>query len=116
GAHTGEVLAEFLRLAPGVRHLAVEAIPKLADGLRCKCPCVEVVNAALGDATGEATFHWVENNPAFSGLIQRPDLRPADRVVPITVPVARLDDLVAPGRRVGLLKVDVGGGELGVIR
>jgi FkbM family methyltransferase len=116
GAHTGEVLAELLRLAPRGRHLAVEPIPVLAEQLRARFPQVEVVHAALADEPGEAEFQWVEKNPAFSGLIARPDLRPQDRPVAIRVPLARLDDLVPPDRRIGLVKVDVEGAELGVFR
>lgn len=116
GANRGEVLAELLRLAPRGRHVAVEPIPALAEALRAEFPGVEVANAALADQTGEATFHVVETNPALSGLRLRPDVGPGERVVPITVPVARLDDLVPSDRRVSLLKVDVEGGELGVLR
>lgn len=116
GAHAGDVLAEFVRLSPAGRHVAVEAIPELAARLRAAFPGVAVHAAAAGEAPGTAEFQWVTTNPAYSGLKRRADLRAEDAVTAVTVPIVRVDDLVPPGVRVAVLKIDVEGAELGVLR
>jgi FkbM family methyltransferase len=116
GAHRGDVLAEFVRLSPTGRHVAIEPIPELAGGLRAAFPGVAVHAAAASDAPGRAEFQWVTSNPAFSGLKQRPDLRLEETVRAVSVPVVRIDDLVPTGFPVGVMKIDVEGAELGVLR
>ena len=116
GAHRGDVLALLVRLSPAGWHVAVEPIPELAERLKAEFPGVTVHSAAVGDSTGTADFQWVVTNPAFSGLKRRPDLRPEETVRGVSVPVKRIDDLVPPGTSIAVLKIDVEGGELGVLR
>jgi FkbM family methyltransferase len=116
GAHRGDVLAEFVRLSPTGRHVALEPIPEPAERLRAAFPGVAVHSAAAGDTSGTAEFQWVVTNPAFSGLRRRPDLRPEESVRTVSVPVVRIDDLVPPGLPINLMKIDVEGAELGVLR
>jgi FkbM family methyltransferase len=116
GAHAGDFLAELLQVAPRGRHTAIEPIPAMADRLRTTFPQATVHAAALSDSPGTATFQWVCGNPAFSGLVRRADLPPAERTEPITVRVERLDDLIPAGTPVALVKIDVEGAEVNILR
>jgi len=116
GAHRGDILEQFLRGSPTGQHIAVEAIPELAEHLRITFPTVEVHSAAAGDRPGTTEFQWVVSNPAFSGLKRRDDLGAGESVRPLSVRVVRIDDLVPKGRPVAVIKIDVEGAELGVLR
>lgn len=116
GAHHGAMLEHMVRLAPEGRNVAVEPLPRFAAELRRRFPQVTVHEAALADENGSAEFQHVVTNPAYSGLRQRRYDRPKERVSTINVLVRRLDDLVEPGHRIDVVKIDVEGGELGVLR
>ncbi len=104
------------RLSPAGRHVAVEPIPELAEHLRTSFPGVAVHAAAAGENPGTAEFQWVVSNPAFSGLKRRSDLRPDEAVRPVTVPIVPIDGLLPAGCPIAVMKIDVEGGELGVLR
>lgn len=110
GAHAGGILAEIVRLAPRGRHIACEPLPGLAAELARRFPTVEVHACALSDRSGEREFVHVETRPSWSGFRERPYPGP-ERLRRITVPVARLDDLVAPDVAPALIKIDVEGAE-----
>jgi FkbM family methyltransferase len=118
GAHRGLVLEEILRVAPRGEHLAFEPIPRLAAELRSRFGGVSVHELALSDAGGSAEFsHVIGVAEAWSGLKFRP--LPADveaSVEQLTVHTARLDDLLRPEWVPALIKIDVEGAELGVLR
>jgi len=116
GAHAGDILEQMVAVAPDGRHYAFEPIPYLAEELRRRFPDVQVHEVALSDAEGEATFHHVVSNPSYSGLQRRRFDRPHENVMLTTVRTARLDDLLPADHAVRLLKIDVEGGELGVLR
>lgn len=114
GAHRGTMLSEILRVAPAGRHMAFEALPDLAAGLRRDFPTVDVREVALADESGEASFVHALDEPGYSGLRER-EYPGETRTQTITVRTARLDDEIdnlAPA----LIKIDVEGGELGVLR
>ena len=116
GAHQGAILEHMVRLAPAGRHIAIEPLPAFAAQLRNRFRQVTVHEAAVSDFEGPSEFQHVETNPAYSGLKRRRYDRPDERVETITTPVRRLDDLVEHNQRVDLVKIDVEGGELGVLR
>ena len=116
GAHAGAILTHIVRLAPNGNHLAVEPLPAFADRLRDAFPGVDVQQCALAAISGSSIFNAVTSNPAYSGLRRRPYDRPDEHVEQIAVRVERLDDLVDKHRPVRLLKVDVEGGEVGVLQ
>jgi hypothetical protein len=70
----------------------------------------------LSDTAGETTFQHVVSNPGYSGLLRRRYDRPEEEVVEIRVRLARLDDLVAANAPIRLVKIDVEGAELQVLR
>ena len=118
GAHEGAVLREMVRLAPGGRHLGFEPIPEFRARLEAEfasTPNVQIHGTALSDAAGETTFHHVLTAPGFSGLKRR-EMAAGEEVREITVETARLDDVLPDGFAPSLLKIDVEGAELLVLR
>lgn len=113
GCNKGHVLAYMLTAAPQGKHIAFEPIPELATFIQHRFPGVTVHNTALSDYTGESAFYRVVKNHGRSGLLRQayPD---DDIAEEITVPVTQLDALInAP---VSLIKIDVEGAELAVLR
>lgn len=119
GCHVGAILDHMLKNAPGGRHFAFEPLPHLFAGLREKYggnPRVSLHEVALSDASGETTFQHVVTNPGYSGILRRRYDRPHEDVVEIRVKLARLDDIVPADLPIRLVKIDVEGAELGVLK
>ena len=112
GAHLGAVLAEMLALAPAAAHVAVEPTPRKAAWLRAKFPGVRVIEAALSDGVGRATFYDDLARSGFSGLRRAAD---AGEAAAFEVRLARLDDELAD-LHVDFVKMDVEGAELSALR
>jgi FkbM family methyltransferase len=115
GAHRGAVLRELLRRAPRGRHFAVEPLPEHARYLAARFPAAQVLACALSDAAGETTFYHVVSRPTRSGLRRVAYPSPDEQVEPISVPLARLDDVIPPELAISLIKIDVEGAEYGVL-
>lgn len=118
GAHRGAVLAEMQRVAPDGRHVAFEPIPGLAARLREEFPDVEIHQAALSDAPGEAQFAHVRGSAeGWSGLRFRPlpTGEEAD-VEQIEVALEVLDQVLPVDLAPKVIKVDVEGAEEQVLR
>ncbi|MGI8945078.1 MAG: FkbM family methyltransferase [Thermoleophilaceae bacterium] len=115
GCHRGEVLAEMLRLAPGGHHIAFEPVPASHASLAADFPAADVRKAAVSDTDGEADFVVVPGLPSFSGLRERsyPGEQRTERV---RVETCRLDGCLPAGYVPRLVKVDVEGAELHVLR
>lgn len=117
GANEGAVLSRIVAVAPDGRHIAYEPIPELCHALATGFPQVDVRCRALSCESGAAEFSQVLDAPAFSGLRLREDLpRGSHHIRKITVQVQRLDDELDPAYVPSLLKIDVEGAELGVLR
>lgn len=117
GANKGEILEIILRLCPNARHHAVEPLPHMAQGLRDKFPNVTIHELALSDQNGEAVFHHVLDDDAYSGL------KPTDygnhknsQVQKIPVKLRRLDEVIPADVNVEFIKIDVEGAELQVLK
>jgi FkbM family methyltransferase len=117
GAHRGSVLSDIVRHAPMGHHIAFEPIPRLATELARDFPGVDVRQCALSDGSGTAEFSYVTGAPGYSGLRLRQDLPPSSGTIErITVRVDRLDDALPADFHPVLIKIDVEGAELGVLR
>ena len=116
GANEGRFLYHVTQRARRGRHIAWEPVPHLAARLREVFPMVEVHDAAVGDTpAGETSFVVVKDDPAYSGLVARD--YPGDyETEEIRVRVERLDDELPADFIPALIKIDVEGGELGVLR
>lgn len=116
GAHHGAVLRDIVRCAPRGRILAYEPLPEMAAALRAEFPDVDVRQKALSDEAGESGFSHIVDLPAYSGLRLRSLPEGEHEIREIEVQRERLDDALPDGFAPALIKIDVEGGELGVLR
>lgn len=125
GANRGQFSLACRLALPRTPIVAFEPIPGEAKTYRAvhgKCPEVELIETALGDAAGQATLHLSHSADSSSLLAigqRQTELFPGTQEVDsITVSVKRLDVLHQhwSGRTQQLLKLDVQGFELNVLR
>lgn len=114
GCHIGSVLAGVARYSRPGRMIAVEAIPEKVVSLRRRFPDVEIHGCAVGDHEGEVEFTIDLERSGFSSL--DPALK--DRIRSGRVIAVRLTtlDAILPHEGIDLIKIDVEGAELGVLR
>lgn len=114
GANYGEIVL-LGRYGPGRRCVAIEANPAVAEVLGRSVAThrsrerIEVVECAATAATSSHATLYVD--PAWSGTTT---LVPSDAAAAQEVPAAAVDDIVGSAERV-VMKIDVEGGELGVL-
>jgi FkbM family methyltransferase len=116
GANVGSFLKQIVKVAPRGRHQAFEPIPALAEKLAKRFPAVEVHDCALSDSSGETVFQYVKNCPGYSGMRRRDYDFGEPEIEEIRVPMCSLDSIIAPGGRVDMIKIDVEGAELLVMK
>jgi FkbM family methyltransferase len=114
GCHKGEVLDWAIKYAPKGRHFGFEAIPQMAADLKTKYLHHTIYNTALSDNKGTISFHHVVSNPAFSGINKRTYTK-VEEIQLIEVEADTLDNVLPMNQRVSLIKIDVEGGEYGVL-
>jgi FkbM family methyltransferase len=107
GAHIGSIIAAVRRHCPSTRISAVEPIPAKAARLRHRFAGINLFECALSDRAGSASFFVNRELSGYSSL------NPTGGDVEITVPLKRLDSLVTDP---DVVKIDVEGAELGVLR
>lgn len=118
GCHKGEILKYILKNAPNGKHYAFEPIPYLFKQLEKEFNSqnISLFSCALSDKAGESSFQLVKNAPAFSGInkrkydIQRPDIEE------IKVELKTLDQIIPSQTKIDFIKIDVEGGEFGVLK
>lgn len=115
GCHKGEVLDLALKCSPNGHHFAYEPIPNLFSELEIRYQNIcEVKNYALSDFCGESDFHHVVSNPAYSGIKKR-SYPKDEKIDKIKIKTTTLDKELINESRVDLIKIDVEGGEYGVL-
>lgn len=117
GAHKGEMLKLMLQFAPQGKHYAFEPIPylyrELVEQYKNKA---EILPFALSESSGETTFQLVKNAPAYSGLKKRRYDISNPEIEEIKVLVKTIDEVIPSGQTVNFIKIDVEGGEFGVLK
>jgi FkbM family methyltransferase len=117
GCHKGEILNLFIKYAPKGVHYAFEPIPFLYDELKVKYKENALVFPfALAANSGESTFQIVKNALAYSGIKQRKYKLKNPEIEEVTVPLKTLDEVIPENEKIRLIKIDVEGGELGVLK
>ncbi len=118
GCHAGKFMDLALEIAPSARHFGFEPLPDFAAGLVRRYadrPNVTISDVALSDVEGEATFVHNVDIPSHSGLRERSYPLPDTRRQTIAVRTRPLDAIIA-GLPVAMIKIDVEGAELLVLR
>jgi FkbM family methyltransferase len=116
GANMGHILMEIVAAAPRGRHFAFEPIPHLYESLKRRfSKNTTVYNYALSSRKGITSFNYYPGRPAVSGLLER-NLLIGQRAEILTVEVEILDDLIPEDLPIHLVKIDVEGAELEVLK
>ncbi len=117
GCHKGEILDGILRLAPQGSHFGFEPIPSLYDRLKEKyLSRATIFPYALADESGKASFQYVKNAPAYSGLQKRQYAVENPDIEEINVELRPLDEVIPEDTKIDFVKIDVEGGEFGVLK
>ncbi len=117
GCHKGEMLDEMLKYAPNGTHFGFEPIPYLYEALQKKYTTKATIYPyALSNTNGTSTFQLVKNAPAYSGINRRKYDIETPNVEEITVELKTLDELIDANLKIEFIKIDVEGGEFGVLK
>ncbi len=118
GCHKGEILEEILKRSPEGKHFAFEPIPSLYNELKKSFDGRNVIfsDIALSDRKGEATFNYVLDAPAYSGLKKRDYQVKEPEIEVLNVNLNTLDHVIPEDYRVDFIKLDVEGGEFDVLK
>lgn len=117
GCHKGEILDIILKLAPEGTHFSYEPIPVFYETLKKKYgDNVSVYPYALSDKKGTTSFNYVKNAPAYSGIKKRKYDTDSPDIEQIQVQMQTLDSTISKNTRIDFIKIDVEGGEFGVLK
>lgn len=117
GCHKGEILDMMLKFAPQGQHFAFEPIPFLYKRLDSKYKKKAIILPyAIADFNGSSSFQLVNSAPAYSGIKRRSYKTLNPDIEEIQVEVRTLDELIESEVKIQLIKIDVEGGELGVLK
>jgi FkbM family methyltransferase len=116
GCSLGVVLRAMLQCAPGGQHIAYEPSPALYADLINQFPAVDIRNAALSDQPGEREFVHMPNHIGYSHFLRGYESREQLPGELITVRAETLDTALPDGYVPALIKIDVEGAELEVLK
>ncbi len=115
GASKGDILDFVLDTSPKGHHIAFEAIPIYSTFLKSfySSKQVTVYNAAVSDTEGFSDFHFVQSEPAISGITKKN--KPSSKFDTMRIPKLSLDYIIPIDFHVDCLKIDCIGSEYYVL-
>jgi len=117
GCHKGEILDIIIQYSPNGKHYGFEPLPFLFNKLTEKYNNkATILPFALSDKEGSSTFQYVKNAPAYSGIKKRKYNVDNPEIEEIEVELKKLDDIIPEETKIDLIKIDVEGAELGVLK
>jgi FkbM family methyltransferase len=114
GAHIGSIISEVASSDSTIKIIAIEAIPEKVAALKRLFPLVELHNCAVGESTGEVSFFINLKQSGYSSLRKSVSTNESE-IREIKVPLEKLDEIVL-SNNIDVIKIDVEGAELGVLR
>ncbi len=115
GAHIGSIVSEVSHHDSTIKIIAVEATPDKALNLRRKFPAIEIHECAVGENNDAEVSFYVNTKQSGYSSLGKPSENHGQDTVEIKVTIKKLDDLVTADD-VDVIKIDVEGAELGVLR
>jgi len=124
GAHAGNWTQALLDRFKPEQVIAVECEPRLVGPLQSRFaaqPFVKVVDAALAESEGAATFNQLRHPAGSSLLTPRREVTKEfvahswDVIGTVAVRTISYDQLVAAEEEISILKLDIQGAEIGVL-
>lgn len=117
GCHKGEILDLIFQYAPKGNHYGFEPIPYLYYDLKRKYKDkATIFPYALAEKRGKSTFQLVKNAPAYSGIKKRKYAITNPDIDEIDIELQTLDEVIPSNEKIDLIKIDVEGGEFGVLK
>ena len=116
GCHKGDFLIEANKFAPSGSHVGFEPIPYFYNKLVITFVGInDIRQLGLSNERGETTFNYVKSNPLYSGIKKR-NYPGKESIEELNIKVDTLDHQLFESSRVDLIKIDVEGAELNVLR
>ncbi|WPF89672.1 FkbM family methyltransferase [Cyanobacterium aponinum AL20118] len=116
GSHIGSIISAVKSYNSQIEIIGIEAIPEKVIKLRKAFPFVEIYECAVGDREGEVCFYINTLKSGYSSLGRKKDPRNQEEMKEIKVQLKTLDNLIPSDKKVGVIKIDTEGAELGVLR
>ncbi len=116
GCYRGDFLIEANKFAPSGSHIGFEPIPDIYNKVIKSLGGVnDIRQLGLSDERGETTFNYVKSNPLYSGIKKR-SYPGKESIKELVIKVDTLDHQLFQSPRVDLIKIDVEGAELNVLK
>ena len=116
GCYRGNFLIEANKFAPSGAHIGFEPIPEIyTKVIKTLGGVNDIRQLGLSDERGETTFNYVKSNPLYSGIKKR-SYPGKESIEELVIKVDTLDHQLFQSPRVDLIKIDVEGAELNVLK